>query len=144
MVARLHDHTGGASKETAMPDTLAPLTIDFLTWLAAGPRDYNEVMEAWRTSCPRLTVWEDAIDAGLITSVHVQGQPLRIALTPAGRRLLREHTNSSGSIPMKISILNGTLEIILHGPRWDGHRASCSRDSRRVRTNPSWSLQLTA
>jgi hypothetical protein len=76
-----------------MSKILAPLTIDFLTWLAAEPRDYSEVMEAWRTSCPRLTVWEDAIDAGLITRVHVQGQPLRIALTPAGRRLLKEQSN---------------------------------------------------
>jgi hypothetical protein len=76
-----------------MSENLSPLTIDFLAWLAAKPRDYSEVMEAWRTSCPRLTVWEDAIDAGLITRVHIQGQPSRIALTPAGRRLLKEQSN---------------------------------------------------
>jgi hypothetical protein len=69
-------------------DVLAPLTLDFLAWLAAEPRDYADVMDAWRTSCPRLTVWEDAIDAGLITRVHAGGAPVRIALTARGEALL--------------------------------------------------------
>jgi len=71
-----------------MSDTLAPLTIDFLTWLAREPRSYADVMEAWRTSCPRLTVWEDAIDNGLITRRHSRGQPIMIELTAAGEALL--------------------------------------------------------
>jgi hypothetical protein len=71
-----------------MSSTLAPLTIDFLRWLAAEPRDYVDVMDAWRTSCPRLTVWEDAIDAGLITRTHQDGGPLLVSLTDAGRALL--------------------------------------------------------
>jgi hypothetical protein len=74
-----------------MSDILTPLTIDFLAWLAAEPRDYTDVMDAWRTSCPRLTVWEDAIDANLITRVHTQGQPIRIDLTPRGKALLAAH-----------------------------------------------------
>jgi len=74
-----------------MSDIVASLTLDFLAWLAAGPRDYTEVMEAWRTSCPRLTVWEDAIDAGLVTRIHTTGQPIRIALTQVGKRVLTEH-----------------------------------------------------
>ena len=75
-----------------MSATLAPLTIDFLRWLDAEPRDYVDVMDAWRTSCPRLTVWEDAIDAGLITRTHTDDGPLRVSLTDAGRRFLAEHT----------------------------------------------------
>jgi hypothetical protein len=39
-----------------MSDPLAPLILDFLEWIAARPRPYSEVMEVWRTSCPRLTV----------------------------------------------------------------------------------------
>jgi hypothetical protein len=74
-----------------MADVLAPLTLDFLAWLATEPRDYAEVMEAWRTSCPRLTVWEDAIDAGLVVRLHVPGQPVRVGLTPEGRSLLAKH-----------------------------------------------------
>ena len=71
-----------------MADVLAPLTLDFLAWLAAEPRDYADVMEAWRTSCPRLTIWEDAIDAGLVARLHVPGQPIRVGLSPAGEALL--------------------------------------------------------
>jgi hypothetical protein len=74
-----------------MSDILTPLTIDFLAWLAAEPRDYADVMDAWRTSCPRLTVWEDAIDADLITRVQTQGQPVRIGLTRRGKDLLAAH-----------------------------------------------------
>ena len=74
-----------------MSDVLTPLTIDFLAWLAAEPREYADVMDAWRTSCPRLTVWEDAIDAGLISRVHRSGQPIRIELTRRGRALLAAH-----------------------------------------------------
>jgi hypothetical protein len=36
------------------------LTIQMLAWLAERPRTYGETMEAWRTSCPRLSIWEDA------------------------------------------------------------------------------------
>jgi hypothetical protein len=78
--------------KAAMSDILAPLTLDFLAWLTAEPRDYIDVMDAWRTSCPRLTVWEDAIDAGLITRVHISGQPLRIEVTPHGTALLAAHS----------------------------------------------------
>ena len=71
-----------------MTDTLTPLTLDFLAWLAREPREYAEVMEVWRTSCPRLTVWEDAIDAGLISHKHIRGQPIVIELTQRGEALL--------------------------------------------------------
>lgn len=75
-----------------MSATLAPLTIDFLRWLDSEPRDYIDVMDAWRTSCPRLTVWEDALDAGLISRTHVAGGPLRVTLTAAGKALLASST----------------------------------------------------
>lgn len=51
------------------------------------PRPYREVIEAWRTSCPRLTVWEDATDAGLVACSMADGE-LRVQATPAGRALL--------------------------------------------------------
>ncbi len=71
-----------------MSDILAPLTMDFLGWLAAGPRPYAEVMDVWRTSCPRLTVWEDAIDAGLVAHRHVSGEPAMVTITTRGAALL--------------------------------------------------------
>ena len=42
------------------------LTLQMLAWLASRPRTYGETMEAWRTSCPRLSIWEDAIADGLV------------------------------------------------------------------------------
>ena len=44
----------GAAGAAGVSDN--PLVLDFLDWLAAGPRPYAEVMEAWRTSCPRLSI----------------------------------------------------------------------------------------
>lgn len=42
------------------------LMLDLVAFVATRPRPYAEVIEAWRTSCPRLTVWEDTVDAGLV------------------------------------------------------------------------------
>jgi hypothetical protein len=49
-----------------MSETLRPLMLDLVAFVADRPRPYAEVLDAWRTSCPRLTVWEDAVDAGLV------------------------------------------------------------------------------
>ncbi|MGB6944318.1 MAG: hypothetical protein WBE37_18090 [Bryobacteraceae bacterium] len=72
--------------------TVDSLILDLLDWLATGDRGYAEVMDAWRTSCPRLPVWEDANDHGLITTEDVDGR-LVVRLTVAGRRLLAQHRN---------------------------------------------------
>jgi hypothetical protein len=79
-----------------MADILTPLTMDFLAWLAAGPRPYDEVMEAWRTTCPRLTVWEDAIGSGLVTHARAPGRVPLVALTPRGEALLVAHRAAKG------------------------------------------------
>jgi len=59
------------------------LVLDLLEWIGATPRPYAEVMNAWRTSCPRLTIWEDAVDAGLVL---VQNR--EVAVSGAGREFL--------------------------------------------------------
>ena len=66
-----------------------PLILDLLDWLAPGPRPYAEVMETWRTSCPRLTIWEDAVDNGLVERRYDAdaGRSL-VTLTISGRRML--------------------------------------------------------
>jgi len=74
--------------EPSMTDTLAPLILDFLEFLSARPRPYGEVMEAWRTSCPRLTVWEAANERGFVARQRSDGAERVIELTPAGRRFL--------------------------------------------------------
>jgi hypothetical protein len=45
---------------------MTDLTLEFLTWVARRPRNYAEAMEAWRSNCPRQSVWEDALLDGLI------------------------------------------------------------------------------
>ena len=71
-----------------MPDAPTALTADFLAWLAPAPKPYAEVMDAWRTSCPRLTVWEDALDAGLVAHLHIPGRPAMVGVTAKGGALL--------------------------------------------------------
>jgi hypothetical protein len=74
-----------------MTDALTPLILDFLEWIAARPRPYSEVMDAWRTSCPRLTIWEDAVDRGFVAVTDPAGQELLVDLTPLGHRFLARH-----------------------------------------------------
>ena len=66
-----------------------PLVFDLLEWLAIRPRPYSEAMEVWRTSCPRLTIWEDAVDLGYVVRRHddAAAQPT-VFLTTDGRRAL--------------------------------------------------------
>jgi hypothetical protein len=64
-----------------------PLTRQFLVWVAERPRSYSETMAAWRTSCPRLAIWEDALAAGLVEVETGSGVPLSqspVRLTPRG------------------------------------------------------------
>jgi hypothetical protein len=75
----------------AMPEPVSPLTIEFLTWISTRQRTYAEAMEAWQSTCPRHTVWEDALIGGLIQVDS--GDTLRqseVILTPRGRALLDE------------------------------------------------------
>jgi hypothetical protein len=74
-----------------MADTVVDaLIVDLLDWLATGERSYDEVMEAWRTSCPKLPVWEDANDRGLVTREEANGRCI-VGLSPSGRALLDRH-----------------------------------------------------
>ncbi len=72
-----------------MTDALDPLVRDLVQWVAKHPRTYAEVIEAWRTSCPRLTVWEDAIDRGLVERRSVLGGDVQVVATEAGLKFLR-------------------------------------------------------
>ena len=49
-----------------MSDSPSLIMVQFLAWVADRPRDYAETMAAWRTTCPRLSVWEDAVIDGLV------------------------------------------------------------------------------
>ena len=72
-----------------MKQPIDRLTLDFLLWVAHQPRTYAEAMDAWRTSCPRLTIWEDALHDGLIQVNGAAGRDQStVSLTPRGRAML--------------------------------------------------------
>lgn len=71
-----------------MSTSLEPLIRDFVAWVAKEPRIYAEALEAWRTSCPRLPVWEDAADRGLVQRESLPGLGLVVVATMRGREFL--------------------------------------------------------
>jgi hypothetical protein len=73
--------------ESSAHDTVEVLVLDLLEWLCRRNRSYVETMEAWRTSCPRLPVWEDANDRGLVCIESKDGRSL-VRVTRAGLDLL--------------------------------------------------------
>jgi hypothetical protein len=77
-----------------MSDTVDALILDLLEWVGPHARPYAEVMEAWRTSCPRLPVWEDANDRGFIERRREPGRGELVAVTAAGAEHLRHHRAS--------------------------------------------------
>ena len=83
---------------------LDPLILDLLEWIGREPRAYADVIDAWRTSCPRLTVWEDAMDRGFVMREHVPGREVMIRLTAPGRGFLREHGRMIGGAASKPSL----------------------------------------
>ena len=72
-------------------ETADPLVLDFVEWIARQPRPYSEVIATWRTSCPRLTIWEDAVDGGYVARAAVEGAGTVITVTEGGEQLLRRH-----------------------------------------------------
>ena len=65
------------------------LILDLLEWVANGERSYEEVMDAWRTSCPKLPVWEDANDRGLVMRAKSNGRWI-VRITPLGLAHLQQ------------------------------------------------------
>ena len=72
-----------------MPKPADPLVLDFVEWIARQPRLHSEVVDTWRTSCPRLTIWEDATDSGYVVREAIAGVGTIVTVTDAGERLLR-------------------------------------------------------
>ena len=71
--------------------SLDPLVLDLVEWVAGAPRAYADVIEAWRTSCPRLTVWEDACERGFLLRRFERGVGASVHVTAAGSAFLSEH-----------------------------------------------------
>ena len=85
-----------------MPDPAHALTLQFLAWVADGPRTYADAMEAWRSTCPRLSIWEDAILDGLVAfDGGASRNESRVALTAKGRARLGIGQSVSGDGPAR-------------------------------------------
>jgi len=78
------------STQLPTPEWVTPATLEFLAWVARRPRSYAETMEAWQTSCPRSSVWEDALGDGLcqLESGRSCIDESGVVLTPRGRAIL--------------------------------------------------------
>jgi D-3-phosphoglycerate dehydrogenase len=77
-----------------MADPVDALILDLLEWIGVTPRPYVEVIDAWRTSCPRLPVWEEANVRGLVTQQHQGGVGSFVSVSPSGRSWLAQHRPS--------------------------------------------------
>lgn len=70
-----------------MAETIEPLVRDLVEWVGNG-RTYADVMDAWKTSCPRLPVWEEANARGLLDRRREADGTEWVRVTSAGRQLL--------------------------------------------------------
>jgi hypothetical protein len=81
-----------AAQTQGMESTLVPLVCDLLEWIARAPRTHAEVMDGWRTSCPRLPVWEEATANG-----YVARRGVMVELTERGRAFVEwRHIEATG------------------------------------------------
>jgi D-3-phosphoglycerate dehydrogenase / 2-oxoglutarate reductase len=76
-------------------DTVDNLIVDLLKWMGPHPRAYADVLEAWRTSCPQLPVWEEANDRGFIMRHRAPEGAVVVSVSAAGRKYLRNHGHPS-------------------------------------------------
>jgi hypothetical protein len=74
-----------------MPNPVDALILNLLEWIGPNARPYSEVIEAWRTSCPRLPVWEEANEQGFLDHCHEPGRGTSISVSSLGREHLRKH-----------------------------------------------------
>jgi hypothetical protein len=75
-------------------NTVDALVLDLLEWIGPNPRPYAEVIEVWRTSCPRLPVWEEANERGFIGRHHEPGRGTYISVSALGAEHLRKNRQS--------------------------------------------------
>jgi hypothetical protein len=83
-----------------MANDIEPLILDLVEWVAKEPRPYDELMSVWRTSCPRLPVWEEAVERGYVVQSAAPGRGMLVAATASGHRLLSERGRAAkGAVP---------------------------------------------
>ena len=82
-----------------MADPIDALVLDLLEWIGLQARPYAEVMAAWKTSCPRLPVWEQANARGFLAHGGAAGGGATVAVSATGLAWLRARRPSAASLP---------------------------------------------
>ena len=77
-----------------MANTVDALVVDLLEWIGPRPRPYSEVIEVWRTSCPRLPVWEEANERGFLDHGHEPGREAHVSVSALGKAFLETRRTS--------------------------------------------------
>lgn len=67
------------------------LVLDLVEWVARKPKPLDLVLDVWPTSCPRLPVWEDAVDNGYLLRTYVAGKGVTVSVSEAGLDFLQSH-----------------------------------------------------
>ena len=78
-----------------MSENVDDLILDLLEWIGPGQRPYTETLDAWRTSCPRLPVWEDATDRSFIERRREPGRAALVSVSASGAAHLRKHRGAT-------------------------------------------------
>ena len=89
-----------------MSDPVDALILDLLEWIGSKPRPYREVIEAWRTSCPRLPVWEEANARGFIEQQYHEGVGAVVSVSPSGHACLAQHRHLAISLSRHEQVRN--------------------------------------
>lgn len=82
-----------------------PLVRDLVEWIAREPRAQRDVLDAWRTSCPRLMIWETALERGFVERKLLEGQGAFVFATAAGRRFVRDYDRPRARAGRKADVL---------------------------------------
>ena len=83
-----------------MPDGVVDsLVMDLLEWIGPTPRLQRDVLDVWRTSCPRLPVWEEANERGFVLRRHEEGRGPLVSVSPSGWAHLRRHRGPAPPFP---------------------------------------------
>ena len=90
-VAIAQNHRSDDWSAITVADSVETLILDLLDWIGSDSRPYTEVMDAWRTSCPRLPVWEEANERGFVSRQHQGTLGTFVAVTPLGMAYLSNH-----------------------------------------------------
>ena len=115
-----------------MADDLDSLILDLLEWVGPGSRPYDEVMDAWRTSCPRLPVWEEAGNRGFLDRRFVPGEGRFVSVSATGAEFVRRHRDdpvrSGRPAVQDLAPAVGAQRVVGGGVRRDArHHGGCTR-----------------